>query len=152
MGTIEVIEASIAASTGLPQNGERWFKNKPVRAIDCNCFLIDAHQDPDWSKGIPRRWVWSRFRDLLIVVQIFVPCEGRYGITLLYHMRFLLHFHDDQPLNLPFFLLRSLTKMESKVQHHPTNLDNIIFHHGLVKILVEDHLRSRRKTWDRFLY
>jgi hypothetical protein len=87
-----------------------------------------------------------------MVVQNFVTCEGRYGITLLYHMRFLLHFHGDQPLNLPFFLLKSLTKMESKVQHHPANLANSLFHHGLIKILVEDHLKSRRKMWDRFLY
>ena len=27
--TIEVNEASIAATIGLPQTGERWFKNKP---------------------------------------------------------------------------------------------------------------------------
>ena len=58
--TIEVTEASIVAATGLPCTGERWFKNKPVRAINCNCFLVDGHQEPDWSKGIPRRWVRPR--------------------------------------------------------------------------------------------
>jgi hypothetical protein len=105
--TIEVTEAFIVAATDFPRTGERWFKNKLVRAIDCNGFLVDAHQEPDWSKGILRRWVRSRFRDLLMVVQNFITYEGRYGITLLYHMRFLLHFHGDQPLNLPFFLLRS---------------------------------------------
>ena len=63
-----------------------------------------------------------------MAVQNFITYEGRYGITLLYHMIFLLHFHGDQPLNLPFFLLKSLTKMESKVQHHPANLANNLFH------------------------
>lgn len=150
--TIEVTKASIVAATDLPCTSKRWFKNKPVRAIDCNGFLVDAHQEPDWSKRIPRRWVWPIFKDLLMEIQNFITCEGRYGITLLYHMRFLLHFHGDQPLNLPFFLLRSLTKMASRVQHHPTNLANSLFHHGLIKILVKAHLKSRRKTWDRFLY
>ena len=149
---IEVTKASIAASIDLPCTGERWFKNKTVQAIDCNSFLVDGHQEPDWSKEIPRRWVRPRYKDPLMEVQNFITCEGRYGITLLYHMRFLLHFHSDQPLNLPFFLLKSLTKMEFKVQHHPTNLANSLFHHGLVKILVEAHLKSWRKTWDRFLY
>ena len=55
--TIEVTEASIATATGIPQTGERWFKNKPVWAIDCNGFLVDTHQELVWSKGIPRRWV-----------------------------------------------------------------------------------------------
>lgn len=55
--TFEVIKASIATVTGLPCTGERWFKNKSVWAIDCNGFLVDWHQEPNWSKGIPRRWV-----------------------------------------------------------------------------------------------
>ena len=44
---IEVTEASIATNTGLPCTGARWFKNKLVRAIDCNSFLVDGHQEPD---------------------------------------------------------------------------------------------------------
>ena len=48
---IEVIEASIVDATDLPCTGERWFKNKLVQAIDCNNFLIDEHQESDWSKG-----------------------------------------------------------------------------------------------------
>ena len=90
--TIEVTKASIATATSFPCTGERWFKNKPVRAIDCNGFLIDRHQEPNWSKGIPRRWVRPRYRDLLMAVQNFITYKGRYGITLLYHMIFFTSF------------------------------------------------------------
>ena len=45
--TIEVTETSIAVAIDLPCIGERWFKNKPVRAIDCNGFLVDGHQEPN---------------------------------------------------------------------------------------------------------
>jgi hypothetical protein len=111
----EITEDSISSITGLPQTGERWFKNKPVRAIDYNVFLVDEHQSPEWSKGILRAWVREGFQNILIAIHNFVTCEGRYGVTLLYHMRFLLHFYGNQPLNLPFFLLKSLTKKELRV-------------------------------------
>lgn len=58
--TMEVTKDSIAAATRLLQSAERWFKNKPVKAIDYNLFLVDAHQNPNCSKGIPRRWVRLR--------------------------------------------------------------------------------------------
>lgn len=53
--TFEVTEASIATTTDLPCTGERWFKNKPIWAINCNGFLMDRRQEPDWSIGISRR-------------------------------------------------------------------------------------------------
>lgn len=44
------------------------------------------------------------------------------------------------------------SKMESRVQSHPIFLDNSLFHHCLIKILVEDHLKTQQRTWDRFLF
>ena len=53
----EIIEDSIASVIGIPQTSERWFKNNPIRAINYNVFLVDKHQNPNWSKGILRAWV-----------------------------------------------------------------------------------------------
>ena len=41
--TFEVTEASIATATSLPCISERWFKSKPMWAIDCNGFLVDGN-------------------------------------------------------------------------------------------------------------
>jgi hypothetical protein len=113
---------------------------------------VDEHQSPNWYKGILRPWVREGFQNLLMAIQNFMTCEGRYGITLLYHMWFLLHFYGNQPLNIPFFFLKSLIKMASKVQSHPTFLDSSLLHHCLIKLLVEDHLKTQERTWDRFLF
>jgi hypothetical protein len=57
-----------------------------------------------------------------------------------------------KPLNMPFYLLKSLTKMASKVQAKPQKASNSLFHHGLIKLIVLEELNRRNKTWDFLLF
>ena len=54
-----------------------------------------------------------------------------------YHALLLLHFIDGNEINLPYFLLCSLINMASNVQRESKSLDNVLYHHGLIKILIE---------------
>ena len=54
-------------------------------------------------------------------------------------------------LNLPYFLLHSLHKMAIMVQCTIGNQDCSLFHHGLIKMLVQYQLDTVAKTWDELL-
>ena len=69
-----------------------------------------------------------------------------------YHFRLLLHFTDKQPLDLPFFLFRSLGKMVDKVQARPEGSETSIFNHGLIKLLVLEELKNMNRDWATFLF
>jgi hypothetical protein len=45
-------------------------------------------------------------------------------------------------MNLPFLFWRSLTKMASHVQKHPESVNTNLFHHELVKLLLDDILKK----------
>lgn len=62
-----------------------------------------------------------------------------------------MNFLDNGTLNLPFFLLNSLRRMETNVQKKVESIETTLYHHGLVKILVEFHLRSVGDTLEDFL-
>jgi hypothetical protein len=62
------------------------------------------------------------------------------------------HFTGKYPLNLPYYLHRSLTKMSHQVQAKPDKVHNRIFHHGLIKLIVMEELQRREKAWDYLLF
>ena len=61
----------------------------------------------------------EKWQTLPKMIQVYITYEGRYGRTMLYHFRLLLHFTGKQLMNMPFYLLKSITKMDSKVQAKP---------------------------------
>jgi len=67
---------------------------------------------------------------------------------MMYHFRLILHFTSKKPLNMPYYLLKSLTKMASKVQAKPQKASNSLFHHGMIKLIASKYLSRRNKTWD----
>ena len=70
----------------------------------------------------------------------------------IYHMRFIFHVVGMKTLNLPFFLLKSLTKMLARVQIHTNVSEYSLYHQDLIKVLVEEELGKRNQTWDHFLF
>ena len=54
-------------------------------------------------------------------------------------------------LIFPYYLLNILQKMASTVQSTIGKHDYILFHHVLVKILVQHQLSLIGKDWDQFL-
>jgi hypothetical protein len=58
-----------------------------------------------------------------------------------------MHLNGDYPLNLPYFLLKILTKMSKRVQSHPATAKSSLFHQVLIKTLVVSALREVQKPW-----
>ena len=55
-------------------------------------------------------------------------------------------------MNLPFFFLKSLQKMSSRVKGHQDHTKQSIFHHGQIKLIICTVLQKKSKTWDYFLF
>ena len=133
-----VTEASIEAGTELPQEGERWFKNKSISDEAWRVILRNPGMDVTiFKRGILVHALKEEWATLLLVIQKFITCEGRFGSMYMYHTRLLMNFLDNQTLNLPYFLLNSLKKMSVTVQKHLGDVEPHFYHHGLVKILIE---------------
>jgi hypothetical protein len=62
-----------------------------------------------------------------------------------------MHLNGDTKMILPFYLLKSLTKMSKRVQNHPQTAHKSLFHQGLIKMLVLYALREVQMTWRQLL-
>ena len=80
----------------------------------------------------------------------YVTCEGRLSSAYVYHLRLMTVFLG-LPIILPHYLVQSMTKMSMAIKKGPKNIGRSLFHHGLVRMLVERELSNRNQTWDHFL-
>ena len=115
-------------------------------------FLIPGHDTLDWSKGIHVNSLKEEWRHVLSIIQRYVTCEGRFATIYRYHLRFLLHITWTSKLSLPFYLLKSLSKMAMRVKNHPDHSSHNIFNHVLIKLLVLNELKKRNWAWLHFLF
>ena len=104
-----------------------------------------------FRKGIPISSLKNKWGNMMLILQKFITCEGRFGFIYVYHMRLLMNFLENGTINLSFFLLNSLRRMATNVQKKIESIETTMYHHGLVKILVEFHLKSIGDTWEYFL-
>lgn len=150
--TITVSEGSIAKATSLPQTSERWFKNRAVQDQQWKQILQNPGMNTSiFTKGIPVSHVKEKWKILLLLVQKIFTCEGRFGALYVYHGKIMQQFQGEHDINLPYFLFQSLRKMCSMAQRNPRNIEAYLCHHSLVKLLIEDQLKEKRDTWERFL-
>ena len=54
-------------------------------------------------------------------------------------------------IDLPFFLLQSLRKMAHTIQTIIGDIEQSLFHHGILKILFQYQLNRLGRYWDEFL-
>jgi len=139
----QVLEDTIAATTGIPMQGKKWFKGMALDSTYCNDYFKPEHQNEKLSAGVPRKYMLDHFDKLLRVIQRFFTCEGRFNMVYQYHLILLMHFTSKQALNLPFYLYRSLGEMSDKVQARSKRVEHSLFHSCLIKLLV---LEERKKT------
>jgi len=104
-----------------------------------------------FRKGIPISTLKNKWRSMLLILQKFITCEGRFRCMYVYHIHLLMNFLENGNVNLPFFLLNSLRRMASNVQKKIEFIDTTMYHHRLVKILVEFHFKRIGDTWENFL-
>jgi hypothetical protein len=143
-----VSEGTIVVATEIPILGERWFKGMPLDSMFYIDFLKPKYRNQKIGATIPREYVLEPYEKLLRVIQRYFTCEGRFDRVYQYHVRLLMHFTGKNPLNLPFYLYRSLGKMEDKVQARVDQLKSSLFHFSLVKLLVVEELRKINRDWD----
>jgi len=148
---LTITEATIEEATGLPMFGEKYFKRVVVDRKICQNFLKPEHQDPDWTKGIPRSYVKEEYWKILIILQKFLTYEGRYVVTFIYHLNILSHFEGGPKINFPHFLWMSLKKMATWVRSVSKKPKTSLHHHGLIKILVVHALRTQGGSWKQLL-
>jgi hypothetical protein len=67
-----------------------------------------------------------------------------------YHIRLMLHLQNQQHINLPFFLLKSISKMATTAQRRIEPEINL-YHHGLVKMLILNEMKERGWDWNMFM-
>lgn len=98
---LTISEATIAEAIGSPSSGEKYFKGVIIDRKLCQKFLRSEHQDPDWTKGIPRSCIKEEYWTMLISLQRFLTCEGKYVMTFLYHLKLLSHFEGGHKSIFP---------------------------------------------------
>ena len=85
-------------------------------------------------------------------IMVYITCDGRYNMVMIYHFKLMNHFTSRIPLNLPFYLHKSLTKMAHQVKSHPTKIARRLSYHGLIKLIVLELLQRRNMAWTYFLF
>jgi len=140
----------ISEATEIKNEGEHWFKKSPFE-FDPHRYLL-PNVIPNWSKGIPIQSFRKEWIEPLRILQSYVTCEGRYSFVFKYHFRFLQHLVGVSRMNLPFFFLKSLQKMASKIKEQDDHTSQSLFHHGLIKLIISTVLQQEGRNWDFFLF
>ena len=113
-------------------------------------MLKNPFQEVSFGTGVSRKYFQKEWRPVLDVIHLYVTYEGRLSSSYVYHLRLLVVFLGF-PLNLTYYLVQSLTKMSSAIKKGPKNIGHSLFHHGLVRMLIEIELSRRNQSWDDFL-
>jgi hypothetical protein len=53
---------------------------------------------------------------------------------------------------MPYFLWHCPVQMSNKVKANPAKAKPIFFHYALIKLLIIEELKKRKKTWGYFLF
>ena len=112
---LEISEDFIAKATNLSQIGERWFKKKEVNKEKLKSFLLPLPEGFDDKNGYPVKYLQPQWEMLFHMIVCYITCDGRYSSVHFYHLRILKTFKGSK-LNMPYFLFKSLQKMEIVVQ------------------------------------
>lgn len=149
--TFPVSDVTISAATEIPFQGEQQFKGMPLDIVHYKYFLKLEHRDKEYGSVVPKEYLLEHHSKLLQSIQRYFTCEGRFGRIYQYHFRLLMHFTGKSPLNLPFYLFKSLSKMADKVQGKQSQVEPGPFHFSLTKLLVLEELNKRNQSLPSFV-
>ena len=135
-------ETLIAEVTELPSIGEKWFKTTIPKDVEFRSYLKPEHRGMVWKKSVPSSWLEENWQQLLKAIVAYSTHEGRYNRSMIYNFKLMNHFTGKSPLNLPFYLHRSLGKMVHQVKSQPSKIAGRMSHHGLIQLLVQDLLKK----------
>jgi hypothetical protein len=147
-----VDEDLIEEVTELPITRESWFKTTVTRDVEFRSYRKLEKQSLIWKKDVPMSFLEDKWHNLLKSILVYITCEVRYCKVMIYHLKLMNHFTSRTPLNLPYYLYRSLKKMAYQVQEKTSKVKGGIFHHGLITLMVFELLKRRNRKWDHFLF
>ena len=84
----------------------------------------------------------EEWQELFKGIQLYITSEGKYDKLMMYHFKLLDHFTGKTPLNLPFFLHKSLTKVCKKIRAQPLSMKSTLCHFGLIKLIILEELKQ----------
>ena len=145
-----VDERSVAHATGLPLTGQKWFKYQRMEITEWHSLLKNPTQEVSFRIGVSRKYFRKEWRPVLDLIHRYITCEGRFSSAYVYHLRLMAVFLGFQ-INLPYYLLHSLFKMSNAIKKGPKHLNHSLFHHGLIRILVENELGKTGRSWEQFI-
>ena len=145
-------EILITEVTKLPSTGEKCFKTTIPKDVEFRSYLKPEHRGMVWKKSVPSSWLEENWQQLLKAIVVYLTCEGRYNRAMIYHFKLMNQFTGKIPLNLPFYLHRSLGKMAHQVEAQLSKIAGRLSHHGLIQLLVQELLKRRNMAWPYFLF
>jgi hypothetical protein len=122
--------------------------------LDMLCY--DEFIKPYYLNGkveadIPIWYLQEPFRKVLREIRKYFTCEGRFDRIHPHHIRLLMHFIGRRPLNIPFFLHRSLQEMVDNIRVETNQPKKKLSHVSEIKLLIVVELRRLGNNWVSFL-
>jgi len=146
------IESFIKKVTRLPSVCEIWFKNRGIEGNEWKTFFRNPGMETSFfKKHIPHIALKIKWTNLILVIQKFITCEGTFGSMFFYNMHLMMHFLKGSEISFPCFLLNSLKKITINTQRKVQEIENTMYHHSLIKILIEATLKNIGDYWESFL-
>jgi hypothetical protein len=149
---IKVDKKLIAAATGLPMTGQRWFKTTAPKNQDFKSYLKDGYKHKAWSKGMLVSYLDEEWQHLFKGIQLYITSEGRYDKLMMYHFKLMDHFTGKTPINLPYFLYHSFSKVCKRIRAQPLSLKTALCHLGLIKLIILQELKQQGRSCEHFLF
>jgi hypothetical protein len=148
--TLIVSEESMSKITKLPLQGEKWYKKFKIALENWAQFLKIPSPLPDLRRGIPREALCSPWDEVVFHLQKFITCEGRYSLVHHYHVRILMHLVGEKPMNMPYYLHKSLSKM-SEFMRKKKRPETALYHKGLIMMIINAELERMGISWSTFM-
>jgi hypothetical protein len=149
--TFQVTKETLSTATEIPPRRERWSKGMPLDVLCYEEFIKPGCLNGKVEAGIPSRYLQEPFQKFLRAIRKYFTCERRFDRIHPHHIRLLMDFTGRKPLNLPFFLHRSLQEMADNVRAETNQPKKKLSHVSLIKLLIVEELRQLRNNWDSFL-
>ena len=99
-------------------------------------FLLPLPEGLDLGRGISVKFLKLQWKACFDILFRYVTCDGHCSRMHYYHLWLLMTLKGSK-INLPFFVLQSLRKMAHTVQNIVVDIEQSLFHHGLLKILFQ---------------
>jgi len=142
---LELTEDFVSEAIGLPSTNEKWFKNSKIEEVPWSLFMTSKKINC-CKKGIHVSLVRRRWHGLLLILEQFVTCEGRYGFSPFIHSDLFLPFLPFKPKNVlshPCYILVTFV-MAPVVRLEPNGCQALLSHDDAIEDL-------KIQGWDAFL-